>query len=92
MFTIPHLDPGSHVIMISLSSNDHMDDLLDGEPIRATATVEVAGEVETADVTIEVEYADGEVTVNPSSPEAGQGELVEVIVASDVEDEVHIHG
>jgi hypothetical protein len=42
MFTIPHLDPGSHVNMVSLSSNDHMDYLLAGEPIRATATVEVA--------------------------------------------------
>jgi hypothetical protein len=92
MFTIPHLDPGSHVNMVSLSSNDHMDYLLDGEPIRATATVEVAGEDGTADVTIEVEYADGEVTVNPSSPEASQGGHVEVIVASDVDDEVHIHG
>ncbi|MGZ8754968.1 MAG: hypothetical protein ACXW15_07230 [Acidimicrobiia bacterium] len=30
--------------------------------------------------------------MNPSSPEASQGDLVEVIVASDVEDEVHIHG
>jgi hypothetical protein len=30
--------------------------------------------------------------VNPSSPEASQGGHVEVIVASDVDDEVHIHG
>ena len=91
-FTIPHLDPGPHQISVSLGSNDHMDYVLDGEPIGASTTVDVPGDVQAADLTIDIQFAGGEATVTPTDPAVTHGGLVEVNVTSDVDEEVHIHG
>ena len=41
---------------------------------------------------IEVTVRNGAVRVTPSAPEVSQGSRVEIVVTSDVADEVHVHG
>jgi hypothetical protein len=41
---------------------------------------------------IEVTVSGGDVRVSPSAPEVSQGSDVEIVVHSDVADEVHVHG
>lgn len=57
-----------------------------------SVTIEVAGEVEAADVVIEVKFQAGEVSVESSRIEAAVGDIVEIRITSDVGEEVHVHG
>jgi hypothetical protein len=88
---IPQLDPGTHEIMVTLSSNTHLDYVHEGEPLMARTTVEVAGEQADHPVIV-VTIAGGEVTVDPAEPEVAIGDDVEVRITSDVTDSIHIHG
>lgn len=89
---LPELDPGTHEIEITLASVDHSDYVLDGEILGARTTLEVEGAVVEADVTIEVSYSAGEVVVTDDRQQAPIGSTVDVIVTSDVDEELHIHG
>ena len=91
-FTIPALEPGPHTIMVSLSTNDHLDYVLNGEPISAMTTVVVEGEVVDADQVIEVTISAGEVAVSPAQPDVQRGDIIEIVVVSDVADQIHVHG
>jgi hypothetical protein len=88
---IPILDPGTHEIMVTLSSNDHMDYVHDGEPLMARTIVEVAG-VEEDHPVFTVEIAGGTVTIDADRPRVNLGDEVELRITSDVTDEVHVHG
>lgn len=90
-YTLANLSPGDHQIMVSLSTNDHLEYVLDGEPIMAMTTVTVAGEVAAADVNLSVMVANGEVEA-PIDPEIPLGSTVEIRIQSDVADHVHLHG
>jgi len=85
------LEPGDHQIMVTLSTNDHLDYLLDGEPIMAMDTITVAGEISDADVVLDVAFSGGSVT-SPTDPEIPLGSLVEIIVVTDVVESLHLHG
>lgn len=69
-----------------------MDYELNGEQLGALTTVVVPGEVVAADQTIEVTISAGEDSVVPPMPDVRRGDTVEIVVVSDVEDEIHIHG
>lgn len=43
-------------------------------------------------MTIRVAVQDGVAIVDPERPEVDRGDAVEIVVTSDVADEVHIHG
>lgn len=89
---VPHLEPGDHQAMVTLSRNDHSDYSIDGELIMATATFTVPGVVMDADSAITVMYMDGAVTGVDGRPAVAVGDTVEITVHSDVADLVHVHG
>ena len=88
---IPRLDPGTHEIVVTLSSNDHLDYVHEGEPLMARTTVEVEGEADDHPVIV-VTIANGEATIDPTEPEVSVGETVELRITSDVTDSIHVHG
>lgn len=90
-FDLPDLEPGTHTIAVTLSTNDHLEYVIEGQPIQAQTTIEITGGVPAA-YHIDVVVADGQVTVTPEDPQVAQGDLVEIEILSDVEEEVHVHG
>lgn len=89
---LPDLDPGPHQIEVTLAAVDHSDYVIDGEIVGVSTTIEIEGEVEEADVTIEVDYANGEVVVADPRPSVPLGSTVEFVLTSDVDEELHLHG
>ena len=89
---IAELSPGTHEIAVFLAANDHIDYVIGEEQVGGSVTIEVAGEVEAADVVIEVTFQGGEVLVENSRVEASVGDIVEIRITSDVDEEVHVHG
>ncbi len=69
-----------------------MDYTIDGQLIMAVANVEVAGDVEAADLTIRVEIHDGHVMVEPADPQTSVGDIVELLVTSHIQEIIHVHG
>jgi len=90
--TIDNLEPGTHMIEVRLASSDHSDYLDGGELISGMIMIEVAGAVEPADVTIDVEFVGGVVTRDSDRVEIAVGDVVEIVVSSDVAEEIHVHG
>lgn len=96
-----HLDedlaPGDHELRVELSANDHSPYLADGEPIEATRTITVEGEPEgdgapvKADQVIEVAVT-GDAVENGGRHEVSVGDTVALVITSDVDDEIHVHG
>jgi len=84
---------GHHQVAVSLSTNDHRDYLLDGSPIGDSAMVVVTGgrAPVAPDHAFTVEVVDGAVVGGVPRFEASVGSLVEVVVSSDVDEEVHLH-
>jgi hypothetical protein len=90
---LPSLDPGIHEITVVLSRNDHLDYALDGELISTTVLLEVEGEVVAPDLVINVTLAGGSVDVRyPGAETAQRGDVVEIVIVSDVADQIHLHG
>lgn len=91
------LAAGDHEFRVELSANDHSPYLADGEPIEAVQTVTVEGVPEDAptaddaDQVIEVEVA-GDSVENGGRHEVAVGETVAIVITSDVDDEIHVHG
>lgn len=90
-YELSNLSPGDHQIMVSLSTNDHLEYVLDGEAIMAMTTVSVAGEAQAADVNLAVVIVGGEIQA-PIDPEIPLGSTVEIRIQSDQSDHVHVHG
>lgn len=90
---LEELVDGQHEVAVRLSANDHRDYLLDGSPIGDMATVMVVGGREPVEPDHEfaVEVAGGTVVDGAPRFEASIGDLVEVVVKSDVDEEVHLH-
>ena len=89
---LPDLEPGTHQIEITLAAADHSDYVIDGEIVGVTTTIEIEGEVEQADVTLEVAFTAGEVVVADPRPSVPLGSTVEFVLTSDVDEELHLHG
>ncbi len=97
---IPALSEGTHEIAFEVSANDHSWYAIDGVPIVATTSIDVAAadatqpmeEMGDPDVTISAIFEDGEVTIEASRIEVELGQIVMVMVESDVDEEVHVHG
>lgn len=89
---LPDLGPGMHEIEITLAAADHTDYVIDGEIVGVTTTLEIEGEVAAVDLTIEVSFEGGAVVVSDPRPSASLGSTVEIVVTSDVGEELHIHG
>ncbi|GIU91569.1 MAG: hypothetical protein KatS3mg011_0475 [Acidimicrobiia bacterium] len=87
-YHLESLEPGSREIRVALYGNDHLPYVVDGTPVDAIATVEVEGTPTQIDQTIELR-ADVE---TPERVEIALGTVVELIVAGDVSDQVHLHG
>lgn len=91
------LAPGDHEFRVELSANDHSPYLADGAPIEAVQTVTVAGVLEDApsaddaDQVIEVEIA-GDSVDNGGRHEVSVGGTVALVITSDVDDQIHVHG
>lgn len=89
---VPELAPGEHDVKVVLSRNDHLDYALDGEEITGTTVFVVEGAVDAADVIALASFEAGAVTTEASRVKARIGDTVEIIVTSDVAEEVHLHG
>ena len=85
------LAPGDHELRVELSAADHQPWLLDGEPIDATTTVTVAGDVAEPDDVIDVTVDGDDVTGGGRHP-VSVGDLVTIRVTADVDDQLHVHG
>ncbi len=90
--TIDRLEPGVRMIEIRLASSDHSDYLVDGEFIAGMAMVDVPGEVTPADVMVMVTFENGSVTTESDRVDVAVGDIVEIVVTSDVTEEIHLHG
>ena len=86
------LDPGTHHVEVRLASGDHADFLVGGEVLSASAMIEIAGEIQAADLSIPVGFAGGVVDVADDRFEVTRHGLVEITVTTDITDEVHVHG
>ena len=87
------LSNGHHEIVVSLSSVDHRSFSFNGELIADTTTVMISGgnESDFPDASFEVKILEGEVKGGLSRFEVSKGDLVEITVYSDKNDEVHLH-
>lgn len=87
------LADGHHEVTVAIASNDHRDYFLDGSPIQDVAAVMVSGGRAplVADRTFSVTVAGGNVVGGVPRFEASLGDLVDIVVTSDVDDEVHLH-
>ncbi|MEC8999309.1 MAG: hypothetical protein VYC56_03385 [Actinomycetota bacterium] len=84
---------GHREVAVSLSSNDHRDYLLAGSLIGDSAMVVVTGGLAPIipDHVFSVEVFEGQVVGGVPRFEVSVGDLVEIEVASDADDEVHLH-
>ena len=93
---------GEHLVEVELSANNHSAYLLNGEPIRAGATVTGSGEApepepapdaSSADAIVTATFVGGSVDLDgPDRIEVSQGDVVMVMITSDAVDEIHVHG
>jgi hypothetical protein len=90
-YLLEDLAPGDHQIMVTLRTNDHLEYLLNGEPVMAVQAVAVAGYMDETDVVIDISFGSGVVTA-PNDLEIPLGSLVEFRVTSDVAERIHLHG
>ncbi len=86
------LTPGTHVIEVEVSANDHRAYGVDGEPLRAQASIEASGDAAPADVVIVGSWTDGEIQFDELRYEVEQGSTVEIRFTSDQAEEIHVHG
>lgn len=97
-----HLDPltaGEHEITVEATTNDHRPYVVDGEPVAASVTIDVAADQAAAptptgepDTVIEIDVVDGSVERDETRFVVDEGSIVELIVTSDAHDRVHLHG
>ena len=90
-YLLEDLTPGDHQIMVTLSTNDHLEYLINGEPVMAVQTVAVAGYMDETDVVIDILFESGVITA-PNDLEIPLGSLVEFRVTSDIAERIHLHG
>tara|TARA_B110000438_G_scaffold256625_1_gene264225 strand:- start:1206 stop:1715 length:510 start_codon:yes stop_codon:yes gene_type:complete len=91
-YRITGLTNGSHVVGVTLSSNDHRTYVVDGKPIGAMATVVLErGGQEDLDWNFDVELTGGRVVGGTPRFEVSIGDRVEILVTADLADEVHLH-
>ena len=91
-YRLTGLSSGSHVLEVSLSSNDHRGYMVDGKPISVSMTLVVdAGVDRVPDHRFELEVVGGKIVGGPPRLEVAVGDLVEVTVRSDAADYVHLH-
>lgn len=102
-FGLPELDPGTHHVMVSLSTNDRLEYVLNGEVIASEVMLEVPDTGQTASpppsteaeddtVRITIAVTDGEATGDTGRVEVPMGSEVVLTVTADVADEIHVHG
>jgi hypothetical protein len=102
-FRLPQLVPGTYQLMVTLSTNDHLEYTVGGELLSTMTTlvIEDAKEDQTPDSTattgserieITVEVHDGTVSTRSDQIAVDLGLTVVLTVTSDIADEVHIHG
>ena len=91
-YRLTGLSGGSHVLEVSLSSNDHRGYMVDGKPISVSMPLVVAAGVgRVPDHRFELEVVGGKIVGGPPRLEVAVGDLVEVPVRSDAADYVHLH-
>ena len=91
-YRLTGLFSGSHVLEVSLFSNDHRGYMVDGMPISVSMTLVVdAGVDRVPDHRFELEVVGGKIVGGPPRLEVAVGDLVEVTVRSDAADYVHLH-
>jgi hypothetical protein len=102
-FRLPRLDPGTYQLMVTLSTNDHLEYTVGGELLSTMTTlvIENAREDQTPESTattgserieITVEVHEGTVGTRSDQIAVDLGLTVVLNVTSDIADEVHIHG
>ncbi len=105
-FVLPRLDPGPHLLAVTLSTNDHLEYASDGEPITGTTQLaipapEPSPAAHTSDtpttvgaepVTITLTIADGHLQEHVHLIPVARGATVHLTVLSDVADHLVIPG
>lgn len=100
-FKMPQLEPGDHHVIVTLSTNDHLDYTVDGETISAMTNLTIEDEGASSPTTEPAESNATEIVIKISNGEVDRpadrlpvelGSTVVLTVTTDVMDEVHIHG
>lgn len=102
------LTQGEHLLTVEVAANNHHVYAVDGEPIVGTATVSVPTEKATpeepgggddghggdhdADLTVEIGFSSGVVDVEDDRIPVDRGSVVALMITSDVDEHVHVHG
>lgn len=87
---------GEHLVEVELNTNDHQVWTYQGEPLRSGETLTGHGEAPAApepDVSIEATLSERDVTLEGDERvEVALGQVVEISVAADIDEEIHVHG
>ncbi|MGI9623886.1 MAG: hypothetical protein ACR2PK_13695 [Acidimicrobiales bacterium] len=102
---LAELTEGDHVITVEVATNDHRLYALEGEPIVGQASLFVPadkatpppdngdqGEMPGADLVINIGFANGVVDVVDDRIGVDRDSVVALVVSSDVDEHVHVHG
>lgn len=101
---IPELPPGDLEISVGFSGNDHVDYVLDGAPLEASARLTVSEDEGTGSLSddgdavagpsdvVEIVVEDGAVVGGVETIHVELGSMVRFVVTSDTSDHVHVHG
>ncbi|MDX1689923.1 MAG: hypothetical protein R3290_02750 [Acidimicrobiia bacterium] len=84
------LDPGPHTVAVALADTFHREYVV-GDVVVDVVTTFTAADPQAADVVVTLTVSDGAVTGVERRVEASLGDEVEIVVTSDVADEVHVH-
>ena len=95
-FNLPALEPGTHQVMVTLSTNDHLEYVVDGELLSAMTTVviEAGSQVvqQSEQVEVVIEIVDGTVSTAGDQIDVDLGSSVVLTVTSEIVEELHVHG
>ena len=90
--TLDNVTPGPHQLMVELAAPDHSTFTLGGAAMRYMTEIVVPGDVVEPDTIIEVHVGADGAHGGVVEANASIGDLVEIQVVSEVDDQLHVHG
>jgi len=90
--TLENVAPGPHQLMVELAAPDHSTFTVDGSAMRYIMEIVVPGDVIEPDTIIEAHVGEDGAHGGVVEARASIGELVEIQVMSEIDEELHVHG